>query len=53
MKRALLLIFCALMSVQIFSTVDISAELFPTLAGLQRTSCTKTIGEDEEGTVQP
>ena len=26
-------------------------ELFPTLAGLQRTSCTKTIGEDEYGTV--
>ncbi len=25
--------------------------LFPTLWGLQRTSCTKTIGEDEEGTV--
>ncbi|MBO5674394.1 MAG: leucine-rich repeat protein [Paludibacteraceae bacterium] len=24
---------------------------FPTLAGLQRTSCTKTIGEDEYGTV--
>ncbi len=27
------------------------ADLFPTLWGLQRTSCTKTIGEDEEGTV--
>ena len=26
-------------------------DLFPTLAGLQRTSCTKTIGEDEYGTV--
>ena len=26
-------------------------ELFPTLAGLQRTNCTKTIGEDEYGTV--
>ena len=26
-------------------------DLFPTLWGLQRTSCTKTIGEDEEGTV--
>lgn len=38
MKRTLLLVFCALMSVQIFSTVDISPELFPTLAGLQRTS---------------
>ena len=41
MKRALLLVFCALMSVQIFSTVDIPAELFPTLAGLQRTSCSE------------
>lgn len=38
MKRTLLLVFCALMSVQIFSTVDISPELFPTLVGLQRTS---------------
>ena len=37
MKRALLFLLCAVMSVQIFSTVDISAELFPTLAGLQRT----------------
>ena len=26
-------------------------DLFPTLAGLQRTGCTKTIGEDEYGTV--
>ena len=51
MKRALLFLLCAVMSVQIFSTVDISAELFPTLAGLQRTGCTKTIGENENGTV--
>ena len=28
-----------------------SPDLFPTLAGLQRTSCTKTIGEDGYGTV--
>lgn len=41
MKRTLLLVFCALMSVQIFSTVDIPAELFPSLAGLQRTSCSE------------
>ena len=34
-----------------FSQSTISKELFPTLAGLQRTSCTKTIGEDEYGTV--
>ena len=51
MKRALLFLLCAVMSVQIFSTVDISAELFPTLAGLQRTGCTKTIGENENGIV--
>ena len=41
MKRALLFLLCAVMSVQIFSTVDISAELFPTLAGLQRTACSE------------
>ena len=41
MKRTLLILFCALMSVQIFSTVDISPELFPTLAGLQRTACSE------------
>ena len=34
-----------------FSQSTISKELFPTLAGLQRTSCTKTIGENEYGTV--
>ena len=41
MKRALIFLLCAVMSVQIFSTVDISAELFPTLAGLQRTACSE------------
>ena len=51
MKRTLLILFCALMSVQIFSTVDISPELFPTLAGLQRTACLKNINENEVGTV--
>ena len=51
MKRALLFLLCAVMSVQIFSTVDISAELFPTLAGLQRTTCLKNINENEVGTV--
>ena len=39
----------------IFSSITLvrvkNEELFPTLAGLQRTSCTKTIGEDEYGTV--
>ena len=48
MKRALLFLLCAVMSVQIFSTVDISAELFPTLAGLQRTVCYEYCGETEE-----
>ena len=31
-------------------TIDLK-DLFPTLWGLQRTTCTKTIGEDEYGTV--
>lgn len=30
MKRALLLVFCALMSVQMFSQNDLPNELFPT-----------------------
>ena len=48
MKRALLFLLCAVMSVQIFSTVDISAELFPTLAGLQRTVCNEYCGEEDD-----
>ncbi len=36
--------------VRVKDTID-PKELFPTLWGLQRTGCTKTIGEDEEGTV--
>ena len=50
MKR-LCIVICLLISMHGFSQSTISKELFPTLAGLQRTSCTKTIGEDEYGTV--
>ena len=50
MKR-LIIILCLLISMHGFSQTEISKDLFPTLAGLQRTSCTKTIGEDEYGTV--
>ena len=38
MKRLLFFICCSLISVQIFAQTEISKELFPTLAGLQRTS---------------
>ena len=50
MKR-LCIVICLLISMHGFSQSTISKELFPTLAGLQRTSCTKTIGENEYGTV--
>ena len=50
MKR-LCIVIRLLISMHGFSQSTISKELFPTLAGLQRTSCTKTIGEDEYGTV--
>ena len=36
---------------QILPIKESFEDLFPTLWGLQRTSCTKTIGEDEYGTV--
>jgi hypothetical protein len=39
------------MNIHIYLSAETSKELFPTLLGLQRTSCTKTIGEDEYGTV--
>ena len=51
MKRYIYSFLCLLMSVHGFSQTEISKELFPTLAGLQRTTCTKTIGENENGTV--
>ncbi len=38
-------------NIQPLSSMPVSENLFPTLWGLQRTSCTKTIGEDEYGTV--
>ena len=38
-------------NIQPLSSMPVSEDLFPTLTGLQRTSCTKTIGEDEYGTV--
>lgn len=50
MKR-LCIVICLLISMHGFSQSTISKELFPTLVGLQRTSCTKTIGENENGTV--
>ena len=37
MKRSLFFLFCLLMSMQIFSQNEISKEMFPTLAGLERT----------------
>ncbi|MBQ2291428.1 MAG: leucine-rich repeat domain-containing protein [Paludibacteraceae bacterium] len=36
---------------QVLPIAENPEDLFPTLWGLQRTSCTKTIGEDEYGTV--
>ena len=50
MKRALLLVFCALMSVQMFSQNDLPNELFPTLAGLQRTVCSEYVDCKENKT---
>ena len=38
-------------NIQPLSSMPVSKDLFPTLAGLQRTGCTKTIGENENGTV--
>ncbi|MBQ5388419.1 MAG: hypothetical protein IIU55_05025 [Paludibacteraceae bacterium] len=49
MKR-LIIILCLLISMHGFSQTEISKDLFPTLAGLQRTGCTKTIGENGNGT---
>ena len=50
MKR-LIIILCLLISMHGFSQTEISKELFPTLAGLQRTTCLKNINENEVGTV--
>ena len=50
MKRALLFVFCALMSVQMFSQIDLPKDLFPTLAGLQRTACSEYVDCKENKT---
>lgn len=50
MKRTLLFVFCALMSVQMFSQIDLPKDLFPTLAGLQRTACSEYVDCKENKT---
>ncbi|MBR5327448.1 MAG: hypothetical protein IKV31_02805 [Paludibacteraceae bacterium] len=50
MKRALLFVFCALISVQMFSQIDLPKDLFPTLAELQRTSCSEYVDCQENET---
>ncbi len=45
MKRALLFLFCALMSAQIFAETEFGAS-FPTLWGLQQTICSGYYGEE-------
>ena len=49
--KKIVIFLCFLMNIHIYLSAETSKELFPTLLGLQRTSCTKTIGEDEYGTV--
>ena len=49
--RKTLIFLCLLMNIYGLSQSEVSKELFPTLSGLQRTGCTKTIGENENGTV--
>ena len=49
--KKIVIFLCFLMNIHEYLSAETSKELFPTLFGLQRTSCTKTIGEDEEGTV--
>ena len=50
MKRALLFLFCALMSTQMFSETEFGAR-FPTLAYLERTSCHYLEGEEQNRTL--
>ena len=50
MKRALLFLFCALMSAQMFSETEFGA-MFPTLAHLERTSCYYHEGEEQNRTL--
>ena len=49
--KKIVIFLCFLMNIHVYLSAETSKELFPTLLGLQRTSCTKTIGEDEYGTV--
>ena len=49
--RKTVIFLCLLMNIYGLSQSEVSKELFPTLSGLQRTGCTKTIGENENGTV--
>ncbi len=46
MKRYMYCFLCLLTSVHGFSQDEISKELFPTMAGLQRTVCSEYLGED-------
>ena len=50
MKRALLFLFCALMSTQMFSET-LFGYLFPTLAYLERTTCHYLEGEEQNRTL--
>ena len=50
MKRALLFLFCALISMQVFSETEFGAS-FPTLAYLERTSCHYLEGEEQNRTL--
>ena len=50
MKRALLFLFCALMSAQVFSETEFGAR-FPTLAYLERTTCYYHEGEEQDRTL--
>ena len=50
MKRALLFLFCALISMQVFSETEFGAR-FPTLAYLERTSCHYLEGEEQNRTL--
>ena len=50
MKRALLFLFCALMSAQIFAETEFGAS-FPILAYLQRTTCTYMEGDEQNYTL--
>lgn len=46
MKRIFICLLCVLITLNIFSKTDVSKEIFPTLAGLQRTVCLEYCDED-------